>query len=94
MRQASALVSHEVRDALENGPECPEEGAHLWEWFAELNKRRVSTGFGIAPISFGEIESWQRLRRLELDPWELEGLLELDDIYRRIMADPSRDEAG
>lgn len=67
-------------------PPCPAALAHVWNAFARLGARRAS-GFGSNPISFLEIEAFQRLTGLRFMPLEVRLIEELDDLYRRIMAE-------
>ncbi|WP_247460252.1 hypothetical protein [Bradyrhizobium sp. 153] len=66
-------------------PPCPPALAHIWNAFARLGARRAS-GFGTAPISFLEIEAFQRLSGIRLMPLEVRLIEELDDLYRTIMS--------
>jgi hypothetical protein len=58
--------------------EVPPEAAYLVEWFSEL-RSRCGGGMGPEPIKPTEIEAWQRLRGVELLPWELSLILALDN---------------
>jgi hypothetical protein len=61
-------------------PPLAPEVRHLWQTFLELHRTRP-TGFGPSPISFFEIDAWQRLKRWPLDPWEVEAIRKLDDLW-------------
>ncbi|WP_456264414.1 phage tail assembly chaperone [Bradyrhizobium diazoefficiens] len=67
-------------------PPCPAALAHVWNAFARLGARRAS-GFGASPISFLEIESFQRLTGLRFMSLEIRLIEELDDLYRKIMSE-------
>ncbi len=56
----------------------PEAGAHLWDWFWELSKRRRS---GPEPLTFGEIGEWGRLTGTAVRPEEVSILLRMDDAF-------------
>lgn len=60
---------------------CPEEWAHVWEWFKTLSNRRVRP----AAVSFADIDGWCRFNRLQLHPRERKALLQLDDLFRTIV---------
>lgn len=67
-------------------PPCPPALAHVWNAFARLSARRA-TGYGISPISFLDIEAFQRLSGLRLMPLEVRMIEELDDLYRSVMSE-------
>lgn len=50
----------------------------LWDTFLSLNRKRTH-GMGANPISSLEIESWCRLHRIDLLPWEVETIEAIDD---------------
>lgn len=83
-----------AREMLEEGPRCPPEAMHLWEWFRDLSFRRLPGGFGPSPITFGEIAAWQSLRRIRLDSWELDALLELDTLFLELVTPPAKPAPG
>jgi hypothetical protein len=64
--------------AGEGGPELPMAGLRVWNAFLDLNATRGSNGFGANPIAASEIESWSRLRREPVRPFELDMLRALD----------------
>lgn len=43
---------------------------YLWEWLCEQ----------VYPLSFTELESWQRLTGRSLSMWEVKALIELDKV--------------
>lgn len=69
---------------LPEPPEPPTEGLHLWHWFLELSGARTSNGFGPNPISWNEIDAFNRLNGLRLTPWEAETLRRMDMAYLAI----------
>jgi hypothetical protein len=62
-------------------PKMPTLVKYLWDYFLELHNRRTNYGWGHVPLSFAEIDAWERKTRRSLDPWELEALLEIDAAY-------------
>jgi len=62
-------------------PPLPRELDYLWRAFWRLAARRQSTGFGLARISWMEIDAFVRLSGLRLAPWEIELIEEIDDLY-------------
>lgn len=72
-------------EALEIG-ECPPEALHVWEWFRQLSARRTSSGFGLNPITYLDVDAWSRLRGIRPEVWELDGVFLLDSLYLVAMA--------
>ena len=54
--------------------------SYLLPFFFEVGPV-VSTGFGPAPISFSEIESYQRQNGIEFNPWEVSTLRLMSRAY-------------
>lgn len=73
----------------EDGPEVPMAGRRVWSVFLDLSATRGSTGFGPAPITFGEIEAWSRLNREPIRPFELTMLRAMDAAFLKAAADRS-----
>ncbi len=72
----------------------PAGGEYLWSAFVRLHGRRGSTGFGPAALSWPDIEAFNRLSRMNLAPWEVEVIEELDRVYLIHTADAARERAG
>jgi hypothetical protein len=71
-------------------PPLPPAGAHLWDTFMELMRRRqVSSGMGTAPqpITHQDIAAWSHLKAWPLAPWEVDAVLALDDAFLASQAD-------
>ena len=49
----------------------PDNLMHCWHWFLELNNTR-SSGFGMSPITYLEIQAYFDLIRMQVEPWEVE----------------------
>jgi len=63
-------------------PKLPDVGwSYLLDWFFDLSARRISSGFGAGVLLYSEIESFCRLRDIELTGTELDILLRLDAEY-------------
>lgn len=73
-------------------PPLPPEVRHLWQTFLELHRTRPA-GFGVSPISFTELDAWQRLKRWPLEPWEVEAIRKLDDIWIESQVDGAENGA-
>lgn len=70
----------QVGKSVEN-PVLPPGGAHLWEWFQELNGARTGNGFGPNPLPFTEISAWSALTGRSPRPWEVQAIRLLDAAY-------------
>lgn len=70
-------------------PALPPEVRHLWHTFLELHRTRPSSGFGSSAITFGEMDAWQRLKRMPFEAWEVDAIRELDDAWLEVTADAS-----
>jgi len=57
---------------------------HVWNWYCELSAARTSNGFGLNPISYTEIDAWVRLLRIDVVPWEIRVIKNLDSMYLQI----------
>lgn len=58
----------------------------LWSHFKVLSGTRAA-GMGISPISFTEIQSWCWLNGIQLNPWEVDMVLAMDNVATNIMMD-------
>lgn len=77
-------------------PKLPDVVAHIWEYFAELNKTRSFSDAGPSSISWQEFRAWRLENKLRLDPWERDALFKLDDTFisvAREQADRARAQA-
>jgi len=61
-------------------PPLPDEAQGLWAAFCALHQTRGG-GFGPGPISFHEIDAYQRLTGAHLDPWEVQAIRAVDMAY-------------
>jgi hypothetical protein len=68
-----------VHLAEEEVPAVPWPLQHVWNDFMVLTARRSSSGFGMNPLSYAEIEAWARLTSRTLSPMETRLLMRLDD---------------
>jgi hypothetical protein len=57
--------------------EIPLEVSAVWGAFLSLTLSRRS-GMGLSPLTLVDIEAWSRMNGVQLTPWELDCLLEVD----------------
>ena len=62
------------------GPEVPWAGRRVWSIFLELNATRT-TGMGVNPIGMLEIQTWSRLHREPIRPFELTIIRAMDSAF-------------
>ena len=66
---------------LEAEKEIPESLEYIWMWWCEVQTARQSSGFGPLPISFSEIYAWSVLTQRLLQPWEVQAMRDIDQVY-------------
>lgn len=59
---------------------------YLWDWWLEISAGRPVSQGGLLPVPATEIRAWEQLRRVELEPWEVDVIRSLDALYLRINA--------
>jgi hypothetical protein len=82
--QATATQTGHAHDLLKvTLPQCV--GA-LWDAFMQLDRARP---MGMAPsgIAPSDIDTWARMSRVSLSPWEFDTLLAIDGAMLRTIAD-------
>lgn len=69
-------------------PPFPTALAYLWGAYWRL-RRRKGGGAGPEPITWAEIEAFDRLGGAGLRPWEIEAIESLDDVWLRAQVRPA-----
>lgn len=59
----------------------PAGAQYLWDIFARLSRRRGSTGFGPAALTWLDMDAFQRVAGVRLQQWEVEVIEMLDDLW-------------
>lgn len=77
-KDASRRAEYEAELAC---PPLPMALLYLWSAFLRLSNRRGAGGFGVNPISYGEIEAFCRLSGQRFAPWEIRLIEELDQMF-------------
>ncbi|WP_246132821.1 phage tail assembly chaperone [Devosia ginsengisoli] len=62
-------------------PPFPEALRYLWTAFRRIRSRNGGNGYGPTPISWADLDAFDRLSGLRLLPWEIEIIEVLDDAY-------------
>lgn len=73
-------------ERLANAPPLPVGCAPLWRGFMEMHNARSWGMGGPLPLSFVEIDAWQRVRRVRLEAWEIAAIKAADAAYLRVQA--------
>jgi len=64
-------------------PYLPEGALLIWQYFVELNATRGG-GMGPAPISYSEMEAWQRMTRRYLPAWQITAIKRMDAAFMQV----------
>ncbi len=63
-------------------PNLPEEIRHVWELYLDVERgARTLGGFSANPMQWSEIGWWEKLFRVQLEPWEIDVIKRLDTKY-------------
>lgn len=72
----------------------PYHARHLWALFGALHRRRRYTETGPEPIEEVRLAARAALMRIRLDPWEVEAILAVDDVFLAASAEASKKPQG
>lgn len=61
-------------------PPFPYEINHIWDWWVTLQASRP-IGMESGHITYAEIESWSRLVKINVIPFEVRCIMALDSLY-------------
>lgn len=59
-------------------PELPADCALIWHTYIELHNARTSGDASPERISWPDLLAWQTVRKVDLNPWEIDTLLAMD----------------
>lgn len=65
---------------LKEAPQLPENGAHIWFWYCELNKERTFGMDGPSKISHRDITEWANAYGITIHPWERRAIKKMDAV--------------
>lgn len=74
-------------NALVDVPPFPELATHIWSAFLELHNGRTYGMSGPNPISYDTVYFWCQMTGIELTPWELGVVKDLDNEYIKAMGE-------
>lgn len=72
---------------LVDAPPFPDLATHIWAAFLELHNGRTYGMSGPNPISYDTIYFWCRMTGIELTPWEISVVKDLDNEYIKAMGE-------
>lgn len=67
------------------GPDFPDLLEYIWSAFIHLSSLRGQGFSGPLPIDYRTISDWMDLTGIKLSAWEVDTILRLDKVYRRIL---------
>ena len=91
MLERVAAVTGEAPEEL-NGPPFPDRYAHVWSAFLEIHTGRSYSSNGPNPLSWADIEAWDRLFKQGLKDWEIRAIKALDLVWLRAMGEDGANE--
>ncbi|HEV7417681.1 MAG TPA: hypothetical protein VGN98_16105 [Tianweitania sediminis] len=71
--------------------EIPDAGAHIWDWFWDLNKGRQVGMSGYLPLPAFELRAWAEMTGNIVRPEEWRILREMDGAFLAAVANRSKD---
>ncbi len=66
---------------LADAPVLPDGCGGLWADFMDLHQCRGVSGMAPARITFTDIDAWQRVNMVSLEPWEIDAINQADNAY-------------
>lgn len=81
LRRAKSKKDRAAIKAELNPPPAPPPLQYLLDTYFRLRRRKGSSGFGLSPIEWGDFGDFQRNTAVNLSPWEIAILENLDDLY-------------
>lgn len=77
---ASQVITDQTFAEAPPEVDCPYELEHVWDWFLQLDRTR-DCGMALRAITFSEIRDWAFLKKIVLDPFEVEALEAVDRAF-------------
>jgi hypothetical protein len=76
-----AALEKKGRKVSPKGPTLPPEAVYLWNHFTLLHAARTGGGMGQNPITYAELDAYNRTTGAALVAWEIGAVRALDDAY-------------
>lgn len=71
-------------EALEPPTQFPLLLRHVWSAFCCLSAKRTAGFSGPNPITYEQIKAWKELTETPIEAWEVEAIMQLDQVYMRV----------
>jgi hypothetical protein len=71
-------------EALEPPTQFPLLLRHVWSAFCSLSAKRTAGFSGPNPITYEQIKAWKELTETPIEAWEVEAIMQLDQVYMRV----------
>lgn len=68
---------------LEDAPECPPLGAHVWGWFVELHSERRMGMAQAERITAADMKDWCWATGNQLELWERQAIRRIDSAWMK-----------
>lgn len=69
----------------------PPEFAYILIWHGEI-RRQALRGFHFEPLQLSEIEAYKNLFQLDVDPFDVAMILEIDQLWQAAQPKPGKDD--
>ena len=86
LRQVAKMTGKEIKTGAEI-KDAPKEVLYLLTYFTEISRTRESSGYGPQPLRYSEIDAWAHLYGVDLAPFEINTILDLDAVWRKVWSD-------
>jgi hypothetical protein len=73
--------------ASPEGPPFPEALGYLWLWFSQHSMGLAAGGMSHPVITWEGLQAWSQLLQIELEPWEVDLMVNLSCIRANVHAE-------
>jgi hypothetical protein len=84
-RQLTLLGKKKIAALIDSeGPPFPEVLGYLWLWFSQHSMGLAATGMSYPVITWEGLWAWSQLLQIELEPWEVDLMMQLSCIRANV----------
>jgi hypothetical protein len=92
-RQLSLLGKKKTAALIDpEGPSFPEALGYVWLWFMQHSMGLAATGMSHPVITWEGLWAWSQLLRIELQPWEVDLMMQLSCIRANVHAEQALEQ--
>lgn len=73
-------------------PPFPASVGHVWQAWVRIRRRKAQGFNGHEPIGWGDIDAFMRRARVHLDPFEIELVEAVDDVFMAKQAEQTSEK--